>query len=156
MFVVLHQLRFLLPSPESVSTGAPLIAALLAPAATLFDIPALSQRWYDFDGAQLNDPPASLILSAISLAFSVVANSLLVLRFCVHNPRGWRIAIFVSTMSWFMKTAIGFANLIVFGATRRNGPGYSYDEGECTSLLLTTLASNSYPQDSGVRSCLSF
>lgn len=65
----------------------PLIAALLAPVSTLYDIPALSQPWYSLDGATLPDPRASLILSSVSLALSVIANVLLVLRFSVHVAR---------------------------------------------------------------------
>lgn len=66
------------------ANNAPLIAALLAPASTLYDIPALSQRWYSFNGAELPDPHASLILSGFSLAASIIANALLVLRFSVR------------------------------------------------------------------------
>jgi hypothetical protein len=62
---------------------APLLAALLAPLSTLYDIPSLSQKWYSYDGAELADPKASLVLSGISLAVSVTANTLLVLRFSV-------------------------------------------------------------------------
>ena len=67
--------------------GPLLVAALLAPMSTLYDIPALSQPWYAFNGAALPDPRASLVLSGVSLAMSVIANSLLVLRFSVHVAR---------------------------------------------------------------------
>lgn len=63
---------------------APLVAALIAPVATLYDIPALSQKWYSYNGQTLSDPSASLILSSISLALSIIANTLLVVRFTVQ------------------------------------------------------------------------
>lgn len=66
------------------ANNAPLIAGLLAPASTLYDIPALSQRWYALNGNELPDPHASLILSGFSLAASITANALLLLRFSVR------------------------------------------------------------------------
>lgn len=85
----LHPLsRMLLEFPLDVvkewANNAPLIAALLSPASTLYDIPALSQRWYSFNGAELPDPQSSLILSGFSLAGSIIANALLLLRFSVR------------------------------------------------------------------------
>lgn len=64
----------------------PLVAALIAPAATLYDIPALSQNWYAFQDVPQADPRASLILSCFTLTLSILANTLLVLRFVVHLP----------------------------------------------------------------------
>lgn len=66
------------------ANNAPLIAALLAPASTLYDIPALSQRWYSLNGVEQTDPSASLILSAFSLSASITANALLILRFSIR------------------------------------------------------------------------
>jgi potassium channel subfamily K len=71
----------------SIARFAPLAAALIAPASTLYDIPALTQHWYSLDGVSQADPQASLILSAVGLATSIIANALLVLRFTVHLPR---------------------------------------------------------------------
>ena len=139
---------------RQLANYAPIVAALLAPASTMYDIPALSQKWYSLDGQELPDPLPSLVLSGFSLAASVIANSLLVLRFSVRvskvrrgwlrlsRTRGpftdcsafmhqsWRLATRLSTLCWLVKTIIGMANLITFGALRRNGPGYAYLEGE--------------------------
>lgn len=140
----------------------PLIAALLAPVSTLYDIPALSQPWYSLNGTTLPDPRASLVLSGVSLSLSVIANSLLVLRFSVHVARVgllekagyemkictrtdkhvslplpsqlWRFATRISTLAWVIKTCIGVANLITFGALTRNGAGFAYLEGELGSF----------------------
>lgn len=117
-------------SLKSLASSMPLLATLISPASTLYDIPALGQRWYAYEGVSISDPNDSLILSAISLACSILANALLVMRFTVHAPNRWRLAIIVSTLGWVLKTAIGIANLIVFGATKNNGPGYSYIEGD--------------------------
>ncbi|PWN86532.1 voltage-gated potassium channel [Acaromyces ingoldii] len=124
----------------SFAAYTPLVAALLAPMSTLYDIPALSQPWYAFNGAALPDPRASLVLSGVSLAMSVIANSLLVLRFSVHVARLWRFATRLSTLAWVIKTCIGIANLITFGALARNGPGYSYLEGFWCAILSVVIS----------------
>ncbi|GAA95008.1 uncharacterized protein L969DRAFT_51947 [Mixia osmundae IAM 14324] len=107
---------------------APLISAILAPLSTLMDIPALSERWYTFNGVALPDPTASLALSAVGLAFNLIANVLLMIRFSAQSS-WWRLATRLSLLGWLMKTILALANLILFGITTRNGPGYSYDEG---------------------------
>lgn len=124
----------------SFVNGSPLIAALLAPAATLYDIPALSQYWYRLDTQPVPDPRASLIISALSLACSVAANALLIIRFTVRLPQTWRRATMVSTVGWILKTALSVSNVIVFGATKRNGPGFSYAEGFWCAIMSTILS----------------
>jgi hypothetical protein len=44
--------------------------------------------------------------------------------------QGWRWATRMSTGAWIIKTILGMANLITFGASTRNGPGYMYLQGE--------------------------
>lgn len=66
--------------------GGPLVAALLAPMATLYDIPALTQSWYSLNGEALPDPLPSLVLSSFSLACSLVALAVLVARFTIRSP----------------------------------------------------------------------
>lgn len=43
---------------------APLLAAVIAPFCTLFDIPALTEKWFVENGVNLPDPAPNLILSA--------------------------------------------------------------------------------------------
>jgi potassium channel subfamily K len=74
-------------SVRQAANYAPLLAAILAPVSTLYDIPALAQKWYAFNGQNLPDPRASLILSGLSLAFSIIANVFLVLRFSIRATR---------------------------------------------------------------------
>ncbi|PWN22633.1 hypothetical protein BCV69DRAFT_280225 [Microstroma glucosiphilum] len=124
----------------AIARFAPLAAALIAPASTLYDIPALTQHWYSLNGVPQEDPQASLILSAVGLATSIIANALLVLRFTVHLPKAWRLAIVVSTVGWLMKTILAVANLITFGALTRNTAGYAYDEGFWCAVLSVILA----------------
>ncbi|PWN51899.1 voltage-gated potassium channel [Violaceomyces palustris] len=108
---------------------APLGAALVAPLATLLDIPALTQPWYSFNGQNLPDPPTSLILSAVGLGCNVLANALLILRFHPRAARFWEWTTIFSTIFWISKTAIAVANLTVFGILTRNGDGYAYNNG---------------------------
>lgn len=125
---------------SSFTLGGPLIAALLAPASTLYDIPALSMRWYALNGVSVPDPYASRVISVISLVCSIIANALLVIRFTVHAPKAWRLGIIASTVGWILKTALSMANLIVFGATRQNGPGYSYLAGFWCAIMSAVLS----------------
>lgn len=52
--------------------------------------------------------------------------------------KGWRWATRLSTGGWVLKTGIGMANLIVFGACTRNGPGYEYAQGQFYLALVLT------------------
>lgn len=45
-----------------------------------------------------------------------------------------------STAAWVVKTCFGVANLIVFGATARNGPGYEYQQGFWCAILSVCLS----------------
>lgn len=117
-------------SARTWATWAPLAAALLAPVSTIYDVPSTSQRWYTYNGESLPDPTASLILSGFSLAFSILANTALVFRFSVRVAKSWRWATRISLVGWILKTLLGVTNLIVFGALKRNGPGYEYNQGE--------------------------
>jgi potassium channel subfamily K, other eukaryote len=109
---------------------APLIAAVLAPLSTLLDIPAFSevsfiirvklktcilwmlmlssQRWFfttdptTGNSKPLPDPTTNLALSAVGLAFNVLANALLLVRFSV-SERWWRYATKFSLACWVLK-----------------------------------------------------
>lgn len=80
----------------------PLVAATWAPVSTLLDIPALTQPWWLFNGEEAPDFRTSLILSGFSLAFNIIANLLLVLRFTVSD-RWWKPATFASVVAWVVK-----------------------------------------------------
>jgi Ion channel len=124
---------------------AQLVAALIAPISTLLDIPALTQKWYSYQGQALEDPYQSLVLSAISLAANIAANALLVLRFSVTANKLWKWSTRASLACWFLKSTIAIVNLIVFGALTRNGEGYAYLEGfwcaviSCIAAGIVTL-----------------
>ncbi|CAE6475483.1 unnamed protein product [Rhizoctonia solani] len=120
---------------------SPLTAALIAPLAVLLDIPALTEKWYTRNGEPQPDPRASLILSGLSLGFSLIANALLVVRFSLQG-RGssWIIATQISVACWFVKVVTGICNLVVFGALTRNQPQFSYAEG-FWSAVVSVIAS---------------
>lgn len=120
--------------------ATPLLAALLAPVSTLYDVPALTQRWYAKNGDPISDPTASLILSAISLSASILANTSLVVRYTVHAQRFWHSAIIISTYGWIFKVLVGVSNLVAFGALRRNGPEYTYVEGFWCAIMSLSLS----------------
>ncbi|KEP46386.1 ion channel protein [Rhizoctonia solani 123E] len=118
---------------------SPLTAALIAPLAVLLDIPALTEKWYNRNGEPQPDPRASLILSGLSLGFSLIANALLVVRFSLQGT-GWKIATRISVACWFIKVVTGICNLVVFGALTRNQPQFSYAEG-FWSAVVSVIAS---------------
>jgi hypothetical protein len=70
--------------------------------------------------------------------------------------QGWRWATRLSTFGWIIKTGIGMANLITFGALTRNTSGYAYLQG--MALLdhcrLNRSYLSSFLQVSGVQSYL--
>ncbi|KAG8712754.1 hypothetical protein FRC11_014283, partial [Ceratobasidium sp. 423] len=107
---------------------SPLTAALIAPLAVLLDIPALTEKWYTRNGQPQSDPRASLILSGLSLGFSLIANALLVVRFSLQG-KGWTAATRISVVCWVIRVVTGIANLVVFGALTRNQPQFTYAEG---------------------------
>ncbi|CEL54017.1 Outward-rectifier potassium channel TOK1 OS=Saccharomyces cerevisiae (strain ATCC 204508 / S288c) GN=TOK1 PE=1 SV=1 [Rhizoctonia solani AG-1 IB] len=113
---------------------SPLTAAVIAPLAVLLDIPALTEKWYTRNGQPQSDPRASLILSGLSLGFSLVANALLVIRFSLQG-RKWMIATQMSVACWLVKVATGITNLVVFGALTRNQPQFSYAEGFWSAVV---------------------
>lgn len=86
------------------------------------------------------DPPASLILSALGLAFNVIANALLIIRFSSKTTLWVRISVPLSLAGWLLKTALAAINLIVFGATRRNGTGYTYSEAFWCAIVSFIVA----------------
>ncbi|QRW25725.1 hypothetical protein RhiXN_10802 [Rhizoctonia solani] len=118
---------------------SPLTAAVIAPLAVLLDIPALTEKWYTRNGQPQPDPRASLILSGLSLSFSLVANALLVIRFSLEGRR-WMIATQISVACWIVKVVVGITNLVVFGALTRNQPQFSYAEG-FWSAVVSVIAS---------------
>lgn len=101
---------------------APLLAALIAPITSLMDIPALvvcltwiargytlkhlwQQTWYTEYGVQksnLNTP--RLVLSAIGLAFNLIANGLIVMRFSATSTY-WKLATQLSLYCWIAKVS---------------------------------------------------
>ncbi|CAE6476460.1 unnamed protein product [Rhizoctonia solani] len=113
---------------------SPLTAALIAPLAVLLDIPALTEKWYTRNGEPQPDPRASLILSGLSLGFSLIANALLVIRFSLQG-RGWTVATRISVACWVVKVVTGISNLVVFGALTRNQPQFSYAEGFWSAVV---------------------
>ncbi|ELU39536.1 hypothetical protein AG1IA_06442 [Rhizoctonia solani AG-1 IA] len=131
---------------------SPLTAAVIAPLAVLLDIP---EKWYTRNGQPQPDPRASLILSGLSLSFSLVANALLVIRFSLEGRR-WMIATQISVACWIVKVCslssvmlplfthqqvvVGITNLVVFGALTRNQPQFSYAEG-FWSAVVSVIAS---------------
>ncbi|KAJ1300970.1 hypothetical protein OPQ81_003395 [Rhizoctonia solani] len=117
----------------------PLAAAVIAPLAVLLDIPALTEKWYTLNGQPQSDPRPSLILSGLSLGFSLIANALLVIRFSLQGKR-WMIATQISVVCWVVKVVTGIVNLVVFGALTRNQPQFSYAEG-FWSAVVSVIAS---------------
>lgn len=79
-----------------------LIAGCPAKLPQLYDIPALTQRWYSLNGTELPDPTPNLALSALGLAFNVIANGLLVYRFSA-KAEWWKTAMILSTVCWIIK-----------------------------------------------------
>lgn len=108
----------------------PLATAILAPLATLMDIPALTvrplctswrrkadkqQRWYTKSGIQQDDPGVSLALSGVGLALNVIANILLIMRFSSKTKIWIRQTVFWSLGCWVAKTIVAVVNLGVYG-----------------------------------------
>jgi len=93
----------------------------MAPLSTLYDIPGFSQRWYIANGVQQPDPHPNLALSALGLAFNVIANSLLVLRFSSRR-KWWKSAMYLSTACWVIKTIIAVTNIAVYGGKQSIHP----------------------------------
>lgn len=63
---------------------------------------SLQQHWYSKYGVPQKDFTASIILSAIGLAFNLIANALLVARFSA-SERYWYIATKLSLVCWIAK-----------------------------------------------------
>lgn len=62
------------------------------------------QHWYTKDGAEQPDFTASLVLSAIGLAFNLLANALIVMRFSA-NASYWKLATQLSLVCWIVKVS---------------------------------------------------
>ncbi|ORY28329.1 hypothetical protein BCR39DRAFT_535524 [Naematelia encephala] len=107
----------------------PLVAAILAPLATLLDIPALTQHWYSRYGDPQPDPTVSLALSGLGLGVNILANALLLVRFMSRESFWIRQSTRLSLLFWVVKTVVAAVNLIIFGILTRNGNGYTYAEG---------------------------
>ncbi|CAK9784042.1 unnamed protein product [Cutaneotrichosporon oleaginosum] len=108
---------------------APLVSAILAPVSTLFDIPALTP---------VKDPKACLALSGIGLAFNVVGNVLLVLRF--SSPHRRSKAVSYSLYCWVAKTIIAIVNIAYFGAWRNKNPDYTFDQAFWAGVVSVIIA----------------
>ncbi|CAE6533692.1 unnamed protein product [Rhizoctonia solani] len=118
----------------SFARVSPLTAALIAPLAVLLDIPALTEKWYTRNGQPQPDPRASLILSGLSLGFSLIANALLVVRFSLQGKK-LIVATQISVVCWVVKVVTGIVNLVVFGALTRNQPQFLYAEGFWAAVI---------------------
>jgi hypothetical protein len=112
-------------SLKNMTRYAPLIAAIIAPTSTLYEIPALSQPWYKYKGVNVRDPAGSLALSGISLTLNIMANSvsiklllfmhtrikikipaqLLVMRFSSAH-KWWRMSRWASLIFWIIKVKL--------------------------------------------------
>ncbi|KAK4687044.1 hypothetical protein P7C73_g3079, partial [Tremellales sp. Uapishka_1] len=121
--------RFGRSPSHTVAKYCPLVASILAPLTTLLDIPGLTQHWYSYNGVAQPDPTTCLALSALGLCLNVLANALLIVRFSAKKAKWWRMATRLSLIFWIAKTIIAVVNLIIFGVTTRNTPGYQYVEG---------------------------
>ncbi|EJD04357.1 voltage-gated potassium channel [Fomitiporia mediterranea MF3/22] len=130
---------------KSLPIFAPLFAAVAAPMSTLMDIPSLTEPWFFQheaygDSTKLPDPRANIVLSAVGLAFNVLANALLILRFSVREGR-WRYTTRVSLICWVVKFGIALGNVLAYGILSRNTPDVGYGEGfwcAVMSLLIVT------------------
>jgi potassium channel subfamily K len=148
---------------RSWSRLAPLLAAIIAPLSTLLDIPALAESWFrdDFE-IPIKDPRGSVVLSAAGLAFNVVANLLLLVRFSTTTSETvWGWATRLSVFCWWakvpihkifhqkeylyaMQVALALANISVFGLPR---PGTSRGEGFwCACVLPAVFRLYTYPR----------
>ncbi|KIJ32390.1 hypothetical protein M422DRAFT_265718 [Sphaerobolus stellatus SS14] len=120
---------------------SPLLGAILAPFSTLFDIPALTEPWFiRFDPTVLLDPNKAdsipdkhenVALSVVGLAFNIIANVLLVVRFS-SSLKWWRTATRLSVVSWIIKVVVALINLAVFG---RVPPNAVHGEGFWCALI---------------------
>ncbi|KAK9897619.1 voltage-gated potassium channel [Cystobasidium minutum MCA 4210] len=124
---------------EHLIAGTPLFAALVAPVSTLYDIPALTQRWYSLNGQGLPDPTPNLALSALGLAFNAIANGLLVYRFSARRE-WWKAAMILSTVCWIIKSIIATVNLAVYGHAYEGLPGYTYTSAFWCGVISCILA----------------
>ncbi|KAF8321589.1 voltage-gated potassium channel [Clavulina sp. PMI_390] len=123
---------------HDLATISPLIGGVLAPLSVLYDIPALSEKWYTLDGVPQADFKASLILSSLSLSLTILANALLVYRFSSVATR-WRVSMRLSVVLWAMKVGVSLANVIMFGALKRNSQGWHYGEGFWCAVMSTII-----------------
>ena len=87
----------------------------------------------------MQDPTSSLVLSALSLAFNIFANALLVLRFSVTQKHA-RLVNGGSVLCWIIKVTIALVNLAVFGALKHNQPTYHYSEGFFSAMISVIIS----------------
>ncbi|BFZ56060.1 Potassium channel [Savitreella phatthalungensis] len=95
---------------------SPLIACILGPLAILMGIPALTQRWRGVvvDGVVLStlpDPTLNIALAAVTLAFEVFANCVLMLRFYNFHIQ---VTTRLSLLFWVAKVILALGNYIQF------------------------------------------
>ncbi|KZT43256.1 voltage-gated potassium channel [Sistotremastrum suecicum HHB10207 ss-3] len=124
---------------QDIGQVCPLVAAVLAPFSTLFDIPALTQEWFAKDDQPFPDVHASLVLSAVGLAFNVVANGLLIVRFSSRYYL-WKITTRVSLLCWAIKVIVALINLSVFGSRSKRGDGFTYLEAFWCAVVSVILS----------------
>jgi len=126
-----------------LSNAAPFAAAIMAPLSTFLDIPGLTMRWYlTNDGGALPDPAGNIALSALGLAFNLLANALLLARFST-GQKWWRTATVVSVVAWWIKTIIAAVNVGVFSTYRgaANATDTTLSGGFWAAVASLTLAS---------------
>lgn len=90
---------------KDLAAIAPLLAAIISPLSILFDIPALTERWYLKGSIEQPDPRASLALSGVGLGANIIANVLLVVRFSTADE-WWRVATRASIVWWTTKVSL--------------------------------------------------
>ncbi|TDL28923.1 voltage-gated potassium channel [Rickenella mellea] len=118
---------------RALASISPLLAAVIAPLSTLMDIPALTEHWYDYkDGTGRPDPRTNIYLSAIGLAFNVLANGLLIIRFSASD-HFWATATRMSVLCWAIKVVVAIVNVSVYGS--RLDPAVVYGEGFCCAVV---------------------
>ncbi|KAG8863540.1 hypothetical protein FRB96_008280 [Tulasnella sp. 330] len=121
---------------RGLSRISPTVAAVLAPFCVLLDIPSVTENWYQLHHVPQPDPAASLVLSGLGLAFSVVANALLIVRFSLADGAWW-FATCISVLCWLFKVIITTSNLIIFGSKVKKDSGLTYDEGFWCAVVST-------------------
>ena len=102
----------------------------------------MPRRYLTNDGGALPDPAGNIALSALGLAFNLLANALLLARFST-GQKWWRTATVVSVVAWWIKTIIAAVNVGVFSTYRgaANATDTTLSGGFWAAVASLTLAS---------------